>query len=529
MPKKEGKPKSLSPDMSQHKIQSARKSADNLFEDLEQKYKILVENSPDGICILDCDATILFINRVLPQYKVDDIIGTNAFQYISEEHHPEYKVLLRKLFETGEPGSIELNMVGPTRWLSRLIPLKQNGKIVSAMVISTNITDLRKMEEEVLKVEKLESLGLLAGGIAHDFNNILTGILGNISLAKSFINSKEQLLTRLTEAEKASLRASELAQQLLTFSKGGSPIKKLVSIQNVLEHSVQFALTGSNIQRQFIFQKNLWPVEVDEGQMGQVIHNLVINAQQAMPSGGKIKIEAKNLTIKDNSIHGKLLRKGDYLIISIQDQGTGISKEHLSKIFDPYFTTKQKGSGLGLSVTHSIIRRHHGYITAESKLGSGTTFFIYLPASSEANVPREKAESESLTQGKGRILVMDDDESVLQVAGETLKHLGYEVDLAKGGTEAVEIYKKAQKSTHPFEVVITDLTVPGDIGGIKTLKKLREIDPQVKVIVSSGYSNDPAMADFKAFGFSDCLKKPYRAFEVSETVKRVLKVRRLDD
>ena len=307
------------------------------------------------------------------------------------------------------------------------------------------------------------------------------------------------------------------------------PIKKIVSIQSVIEHSVPFALIGSNVQSQLFFQENLWPVEVDEGQMTQVIQNLVINAKQAMSLGGTIRIEAKNLSIEENVIQDMALRKGNYLAVSVQDQGTGIPKEHLSKIFDPYFTTKTKGSGLGLSITHSIIKRHQGYITAESNPGSGTTFFIYLPASPQVSVLEEKIEAEEMSHGKGRVLVMDDEESILNLAGEILTHLGYKVNLVKNGTDAVEMYKKAKEFGHPFDAVITDLTVPGDIGGIETLRRLKEIDSQVKVIVSSGYSNDPAMADFKNFGFSDSLKKPYRAFEVSQTVQRVLKTRRLDD
>ncbi|MBI1824125.1 MAG: response regulator [Nitrospirae bacterium] len=493
------------------------------LSDLEQKYRILVENSPDGICILDRSATILYINRVLPQFRIEDIIGTNALLYISEDQREEYLELLDTLFETGEPNSIELHMVGPSRWLSRLIPLKHNGKTISAMVISTNITELRKMEEEVQKVEKLESLGLLAGGIAHDFNNILTAILGNISLAKSFLDSKEQLLTRLKEAEKASLRASELAQQLLTFSKGGAPVKKLVSVKNFIEHSAHFALSGSNIQCQFYFQEGLWSVEADEGQLSQVIQNLVINAKQAMPSGGTIRLEVRNLAVKDEGLREIHLRNREYVLISIQDQGTGISKENLSKIFDPYFTTKTKGSGLGLSVSHSIIRRHQGAITVESNPGSGSTFVIYLPALAGLQIHPEKPEMDGMVRGRGKVLVMDDEVSVLDLVEETLSHLGYEVETAKSGVEAVGRYKMALGTGNPFDLVITDLTVPGDIGGMETLRRLKEINPQVKVIVSSGYSNDPAMADFGKFGFSDCLQKPYRAFQIGQVVKKVLK------
>lgn len=492
--------------------------------DLEQKYRILVENSPDGICILDQKATILYINRVLPQYRVEDIVGTSALLYISQSEHEEYLKLLKKMFETGEPYSLELHLVGPTRWLSRFIPIMNKGKVESAMVISTDLTEMKRMEEEAQKIEKLESLGLLAGGIAHDFNNILTAILGNISLAKSFLDSKEQLLNRLQEAEKASLRASELAQQLLTFSKGGVPVKKAVSIKEFIEHCVDFALSGSNIQRQFYFQDGLWNLEADEGQLGQVIHNLVINAKQAMPEGGTIRIEVENLTVREEGLRKLQLRPGEYIVMAVRDQGNGILKENLSKIFDPYFTTKEKGSGLGLSVSHSIIRRHQGAITVETKPGKGTTFLIYLPALVEPGIQSEKISKEVMIRGKGKILVMDDEPAVRELVSETLIHLGYVVETAKNGGEAVRRYKNAHDSKKPFDLVITDLTVPGDIGGIETFRMLKEINPKVKVIVSSGYSNDPAMADYKNFGFSGSLQKPYRAFQIGQIVKKVLKV-----
>jgi two-component system cell cycle sensor histidine kinase/response regulator CckA len=455
-----------------------------------------------------------------------NIIGRSHYEIFPDISDPWKNIHRRCL--AGESANAEEDlykrMDGTEQWMRwQIIPWKfGDGAIGGIIMFTEDITRRKKLENQILRSQKLESLGIVAGGIAHDFNNILTAILGNISLAKSFDESKEELLNRLTEAEIATLRASELARQLLTFSKGGMPIKKLVSIQRVMEHSVHFALSGSNIQSQFFFQKGLWPVEIDEGQIGQVIQNLVINSKQAMPSGGTIRVEGKKLTIKENTEHGVSLRKGDYLLISIQDQGTGISKEHLSKIFDPYFTTKQEGSGLGLSISYSIIQRHNGYITVESSLGVGTTFFIYLQASSDALLSPEKTEIEVMTKGKARILVMDDEESVLNVAGEILKRLGYDTDHAKNGTEAVLIYKKAKDSGHPFDLVITDLTVPGDMGGIETLRRLKEIDPQVKVIVSSGYTNDSSMSDYKGSGFLDCLTKPYRAFELSETVKRVL-------
>ncbi|MFI5303731.1 MAG: PAS domain S-box protein [Nitrospiria bacterium] len=511
------------------------KRAEEVLRKSEERLAAVIDNSTAVIYMKDLAGKYLLINRNyenLFHISRKDIIGKTSYDVFPVEIADKLRANDHEVIK--KKGPIEFDETVPHDeglhdYFSVKFPLLDNkGEVYAVCGISTDITDRKRREEDQMKIEKLESLGLLAGGIAHDFNNILTAILGNISLSKSFLDSKDQLLIGLNEAERATLRASELSEQLLTFSKGGAPVKKILSIKSLIEQSVHFALTGSNVQSQLFFQEGLWPIEADEGQMNQVIQNLVINANQAMPLGGTIRIEAKNLVIDKHTGQEMGIKNGNYLSISIQDQGTGISKENLSKIFDPYFTTKEKGSGLGLSICYSIVQRHHGYITAKSTLGVGTNFFIYLPASSQVPAPLEKAENEPMTRGKGKVLVMDDDESVLHIAEKTLKHLEYEVDLAKNGTEAVGMYKKAKDSGQPFDVVITDLTVPGDIGGVETLRRLKEIDPHVRVIVSSGYSNDPAMSDFKAFGFSDCLKKPYKAFEVSEVVKRVLKVRKLD-
>ncbi|MFI5304967.1 MAG: ATP-binding protein [Nitrospiria bacterium] len=341
--------------------------------------------------------------------------------------------------------------------------------------VKTDITEKRKMEEELVKVQKLESLGLLAGGIAHDFNNILTGILGNISLAKTWINPKNPSFERLGEAEKASQRAADLARQLLTFAKGGAPIKRTTTIQEILENSVNFVLRGSNIVSEFSIQNGLWPVDVDEGQIAQVIQNLAINAQQAMPDGGLVNVRAGNITIGDKTkINGLSLRNGQYVEISVQDHGIGIPKDLLSKIFDPYFTTKEKGSGLGLAISHSIIQKHDGLINVKSELEMGTTFSLFLPASPRAGVSHD-LNKEEIIRGEGKVLIMDDEQSVLDVACEMLKFLGYETDFALSGTSAIEKYQKAQDCGHPFDLVITDLTIPGDIGGIEVAKRLKMI------------------------------------------------------
>lgn len=388
--------------------------------------------------------------------------------------------------------------------------------------VSRDITERRKADEEREKMQRLESIGILAGGIAHDFNNLLAGILGNIDLAKMHVKPGDKLYKRLEDTETASLRARDLTQQLLTFSKGGEPVKKDFSVSALLRDSVGFTLSGSNIRCEYLIPEDLWPVNADEGQINQVISNLVINAVQAMPGGGLIIASCENTAI--GSKDAIPLKKGQYVKITLRDQGTGINEEHLAKIFDPYFTTKERGKGLGLATCYSIIKRHDGYITVESQLGVGTAFHIYLPASPDA-VLAEKAEEEKPFISRGRILVMDDEEIVRMVATEMLSTLGHEVAVAKDGAEAIELYIRAKASGLPFDAVIMDLTIPGGMGGKEAIGRLKEIDPAVKVIVSSGYSNDPIMAHHQEYGFVGSVIKPYMVKDLSEALHKALQVK----
>lgn len=381
-----------------------------------------------------------------------------------------------------------------------------------------DITEKRKIEEELFKASKLESIGILAGGIAHDFNNILTAIIGNISLAMLDLADSEELLRRLVDAEKASLRAQELTQQLLTFSRGGAPVKKTIHIEEMIKDSAKFAVHGSRVRCEFLFEPGLFSVEVDEGQLSQVIHNLIINADQAMPQGGVITIKARNIV--DSAILPPSLKPGNYVEITVTDTGIGIPPQHLPNIFDPFFTTKQKGSGLGLATTYSIISKHDGVIEVESTVDVGTTFRIYLPASSRPVEDRE-GQSDMAVRGAGRILIMDDDESIRMVAGIGLSELGYEVSFANDGAQALEMYKSAMGAA-PFDVVIMDLTVPGGMGGREAIAQLRQIDPHVVAIVSSGYSNDPVLANYEEFGFKGFVPKPFRIQKLSQVIGEVL-------
>jgi PAS domain S-box-containing protein len=398
-------------------------------------------------------------------------------------------------------------------------PVIEDGKAVASVVAFRDITETKRLEQEMLKAQKLESIGTLAGGIAHDFNNLLQGIFGYISMAKLTHDQKEKSLAMLEQAEKALHQSVNLTSQLLTFSKGGKPVKKVFALRPLINNSVAFALSGSRNTYEIVTDQRLHAVEADEGQIGQVIQNIVLNADQAMPLGGKIKITARNIPASATAcLPGAA---GDVVEITIQDQGTGIPKEHLSRIFDPYFTTREKGSGLGLATTYSIIKNHGGAITVASELGKGTTFTIYLPASG-TSVEREEASARLAAGNKGRILVMDDEQVVREVTGELLRSLGYKVDLADRGESAVMQYKTAMAEGSPFAIVILDLTIRGGMGGAEAIKELLELDPNVKAIVSSGYSDDAVTADYRKQGFAAFLKKPYNVEELRSTLNALL-------
>mgnify|MGYP001172376005 FL=1 len=384
----------------------------------------------------------------------------------------------------------------------------------------TDTTEIRQLEQERGKAAKLESVGLLAGGIAHDFNNILTGVLGNISLARALLDRNHRAAMILSEAEKAALIAKNLTQQLLTFSKGGMPVKTVVSLESLIRDAVSFSLHGSNVNCNFDIYEGLWMAEVDEGQVSQVINNLVINADQAMPDGGSLKVRALNRTL--GGPQGGSLNAGDYVCITIEDEGAGIPKEHLTRIFDPYFTTKQKGSGLGLATSYAIIKKHGGDILVESELGQGSRFHVFLPAVREAEAQEPIADKDEITPGCGRVLLMDDEPVVRDVACAMLEEMGYSVTPACDGREAVEIFCSAMQTGKKFDLVILDLTVPGGVGGKETMRRLLEIDSSVKAVVSSGYSVDPVLSRYRENGFKGIISKPYRMKDLSDCLKNLL-------
>jgi len=333
------------------------------------------------------------------------------------------------------------------------------------------------------------------------------------------IEPRERAFESLDEAVRACHHAADLTAQLLTFSKGGTPVKKPVSIAKLIRDASDLALSGSNARCELDLPGDSLATAVDEGQINQVFHNLILNAIQAMPEGGSIRVGGEKVF---SSPHDDLpLKPGEYVRLSIQDHGTGIKKEHLHRIFDPYFTTKQTGSGLGLAVVHSIIDKHGGHVRVESELGEGTTFHVYLPACAAELLEMKPSQGDIVT-GEGRVLLMDDDEMVLRMAGRMLTRLGYDAEFARNGAEAIELYEEACESGAPFDAVILDLTIRGGMGGREVVARLREIDPEVKAIVSSGYSNDPVMADFETYGFVGVIPKPYEIRSLSEILKKAV-------
>jgi len=494
----------------------------------EEKYRQLVDYAPAGIYEIDMTTgEFLSANDVMCEYSgytKDEFLTMKMWEVLTEDSLKQSIERFEKQ-QKGEPvpDLAEYEITGKNNnklWILVNTRMEYvDDKPLRATVVAHDITERKQLEQELQKAQKIESLGVLAGGIAHDFNNVLSAIMGNISIAQHKAAHGEDIEKLLDGALRASSRAKALTQQLLVFSKGGAPVKTAASISEVLRESTDFVMRGSKAKCEFSIAEDLWPVRVDIGHFSQVIHNLVINAEQAMPNGGVIRIRAYNENFDSGT--GLPLKKGKYVKVSFQDQGIGMPQEHISKIFDPYFTTKAQGSGLGLTMVYATIKKHDGHIAVDSEEEKGTTFHIYLPAAEKADAVAEDQEIFPL-RGKGKILVMDDEEIIRNVIKKMLETMGYQVECAVGGVEAIEMYEKASRSLCPFEAVIMDLTIPGGLGGKEAIQRLLKIDPQARVVVSSGYSNDPIMADFDKYGFKGVVTKPYRMDELGRILHNVL-------
>lgn len=492
----------------------------------------------DGVITTDVDGKIIVINN-----EAERLTGWTSQEAIGRPLKSVFNVVVdlatqaktQKSGSRNEAQSILQHLPESARLISRegsertieqvASPIRDNkNEIAGVVLVFRDITERQRNEAERRKAETLEQLGLLAGGIAHDFNNLLTAIIGNISLASLLLSPDAEMASRLDDAKNASLRARDLAQQLLTFARGGAPIKKTASIDKLIRDTVAFSLRGSHNRSEFHFGADLWPAEVDSGQISQVIANLVVNADQAMPNGGTLHVSCENFcnTSATTPVTPDLT-PGDYIRIGIRDEGVGIPEKYLKRIFDPYFTTKPKGTGLGLATAYSIIKNHNGLMTVESEVHVGSTFNLYLPAASHQETATEQPRegSEPIT-GTGRVLVVDDEEAIRTLVEYTLSRLGYQVMQAATALEGVDIYRQKFESGERFDAVILDLTLPGGMGGKEALKKLIEIDPTANAIVSSGYATDATMSRYQDFGFRGVLAKPYEATELGKIVHYVI-------
>ncbi len=511
---------------------SERKGAEDQIRKSEQFIRNILDTVDEGFIVIDRDFRIMIANNAYCSQAGqlrDDIIGKYCFEISHKINRPCYEAgeecAVQKAFVTGKPHTSlhkHPTQDGQVIYVdTKAFPLKDAaGNVISVIETINNITEKHLLEEERLKNQKLESIGTLAGGIAHDFNNLLQGVFGYITMAKMTFDQKGKALAMLDQAEEALQQAVNLTTQLLTFSKGGKPIKKPLSLKPVIENAAKFALSGSRTDFHMDIDPALWPVNGDEGQLGQVIQNIVLNADQAMPLGGAVKIRARNVTAGSKVLPFSPAN-GDYVQLVIEDSGVGMPEQYLDKIFDPYFTTKAKGSGLGLATSYSIIRNHDGQIHVVSEVGKGTVFSIYIPALSDG-VETEAAEySAPCATTKVRVLVMDDEELIRDLATELMHALGNEVEVAANGEETLAKYKDATTAGRPFDIVILDLTIRGGMGGFETLGKLAEIDPSVKAIMSSGYSDDTVIANYREHGFKAFLKKPYKMQELREVMRAI--------
>ncbi len=501
----------------------------------KERLVVTIRSIGDAVIATATDGRILLLNEKAEEYLglTEEQAVHQPLQELAERVFPGHGLHIREIISwvtgTGDPyawpDDIELGEQQATPTIVRLsgAPVKsRDNQMLGVVFVLRDMTADRQHEKELQHAEKLESLGILAGGISHDFNNILTAVSGNIELAQKHESADSQVQTYLTEAKQACRQATNLTQQLLTFAKGGSPVKRTADLEQLVREAARFASRGSNAKVEYSFPEDLWPVEVDHGQLSQVVNNLILNAVQAMPDGGVIRVSAENMEFAGTEADNKnSLCPGTYVKLAISDTGPGIEPKRLDQIFEPYFTTKHGGTGMGLASAYSIMHRHGGDLTVDSRLEQGSTFYAYVPAKPGSEV-ENMTEQRHVVEGEGRILIMDDDAAIRKLASELLSRCGYTVEEAPDGSEAVIKYKTAMADGRPYDLVVLDLTVPGGMGGVDAFEALRQVDSQVKAIVSSGYNDDPVMAHHQEYGFKAALEKPWDMHELSTTVSNII-------
>jgi len=512
-------------------ITERRKAQEELAAEREQ-LSVTLRSIGDGVITTDIAGKVVLLNKIAEKlcgWTMADAKGKlldEIFHIVDEKTGLPSQNPVEQVLATGNIISLESNTILVSRDGSRKniadsgAPIRDaQSKTIGVVLVFRDVTDQLRMERELQKSLKLESVGILAGGIAHDFNNILAAILGNIDLAIHRLKDEGPAAPLLHEAAKATLRAKGLTHQLLTFAEGGNPIRRTVSIEGIVKDSANFVLHGSNVRCEISIPDDLWLVEIDPDQMSQVIQNIILNAREAMEEGGTVNISARN---REGNAENQDTAQQFWVEITITDQGPGISGEIADRIFDPYFSTKEKGSGLGLAICYSIISQHKGTIQVASEPGGGTTFTIILPAKFRQDGPGPKKKSDMTVTPGARILAVDDEEMVRGIVREMLSQLGFDPVVVAEGNEAVERYRQGMREGRKFDLVITDLTIPGGMGGREVMGKILQLDPQARGVVASGYSNDPIMSAYEDYGFCAAVSKPFRLQELADVIERAL-------
>ena len=514
---------------------SDRKRAEETLRKSEQFNKKILDNVDEGFIVVDRDYRIMVANKAYCDQvgmSLSEVVGSYCYRVCHNHYRPCHdegeECPIWKVFETGEAYSSNhehIDRAGKSHYFeTKALPLdRESGTVTSVIETLSDVTEKRHLEEERQKTKKLEAIGTLAGGIAHDFNNLLQGVFGYIELAKLTLDAKSKSYGALEHAGKALDRSVNLTNQLLTFSKGGKPVIKPVDLRMVMENATKFAISGSRTGHHIMADKDPWYVDANEGQISQVIQNIVLNACQAMPDGGTVELAARNVHVPGPGLPDSL-QGGPYVEIAVKDAGIGIPARDIDRIFEPYFTTKEKGSGLGLATSYSIMKNHKGLISVKSAEGVGTTFLLYFPASAAQLQEERIAPATAPAEGrKGRVLIMDDEQVIRDVGCVLISALGHEADCAAHGRAAIEAFQAAKQAGKPFDVVILDLTIKGGMGGAETLHHLMELAPGVQAVVSSGYSDDAVLSDYRAHGFKAALKKPYELNDLRNILNTLLK------
>jgi PAS domain S-box-containing protein len=509
-----------------------KKAEEELIQSHE-RFKTIMDSIDSVVYVADMETyELLYLNEYSKKIFGDGV-GKKCWQILQKDQNGPCdfctnKYLLNDDGAPGKPYEWEFQNTQNGQWYlikDSAVPWT-DGRMVR-FELATNITARKKLEEEMTKIKNIESLGILAGGLAHDFNNMLAGILGNISLSRMKVGNPDYISQKLADAEKISLKARDLTQQLLVFSRGGAPVFETLALDKIIRSSTAFAVNGSNVRCTYEIADGLWPVEVDASQIAQVFHNLALNAREAMGKGGTVEIRAENTVIHREDNIGDLVG-GQYVKVSVKDEGAGIPNDVLPKIFDPYFSSKSmgadKGMGLGLSISYSVVKRHNGAILVEAGVDKGTIFTVYLPASVNDLQEDSKNEEIEVVEDlvRGRILVMDDDEAVRKTTGALLEAIGYDVITVKEGEDTIKAYSELQGTDREIDVVILDLTVAGGMGGAEAIKELQQIDPSIKAIITSGYTDNSIISHYRNYGFDAALIKPCKIEELTTAIQKLI-------